>query len=71
MGEKMREPAFKNTFAPAVEGDYLPLGVVIQLLHIGLRYSDLPTEVQKAVDIEMDRRKAAKEAGKRVSGYYD
>lgn len=67
----MKEPWFENTFAPAVEGDKLPLGVIILLLHVGLKYEKLPLEVKKAVDEEMARRKAAIEAGQRISDYYN
>ncbi|NWG38090.1 hypothetical protein [Nitrososphaera sp.] len=48
---------FKNTFAPHVDNDELPVSAIILGLSLGVfHYDELPSEVQDAVDEEMARR---------------
>lgn len=60
--------SFKNTFAPNVKAKEIRVSGIIAGLPLGVfHYNDLPPEVQRAVDEEMARRKAAKAAGKKIT----
>ncbi|MEM2141324.1 MAG: hypothetical protein QXJ74_07755 [Nitrososphaera sp.] len=66
--KKVTEKIFKNTFAPHVKNDTMPVGAIIALLRVGgLRYNILPEEVKKAVSEEMDRREMILKSGKKIS----
>lgn len=51
---------FKNPYPDRVEGDELPVDVIIRLLFIGFPFNKLPPDVKEAVHEEMTRRHTKK-----------
>ncbi|RNJ74437.1 MAG: hypothetical protein EB824_03555 [Thaumarchaeota archaeon S15] len=63
----MAEKAFKNTFAPEIDGDTIRVGMVIAgLRHGTIREDDLPAEVHDAVADELKRREQETVTAERV-----